>query len=103
MGEEARKSSRPIGGIYHLGQVITSGGMLTTYTAYNRNTNDVIGLQVIEFPSDINIQVVQQLLQPLEKRRSLHSPHVIGVYDWGIDGTRAFIATDPPRGITLRH
>ncbi len=103
MGEEARKSSRPIGGIYHLGQVITSGGMLTTHTAYNRNTNDVIGLLVIELRPEMDIQVVQQLLQPLEKRRSLHSPHVIGVYDWGIDGTRAFIATDPPRGITLRH
>lgn len=103
MGEEARKSSRLIGGIYHLGQVITSGGMLTTYTAYNRNTNDVIGLLVIELPPEMDTQVVQHLLQPLEKRRSLHSPHVIGVYDWGIDGNRAYIATDPPRGITLRH
>lgn len=28
---------------------------------------------------------------------------MIHVYDWGIDGSRAYIATDPPRGITLRH
>ncbi|TMD68500.1 MAG: FHA domain-containing protein [Chloroflexi bacterium] len=103
MGEEKRKSPRQIGGIYRLGQVITAGGMLTTYTAYNRNTNDVVGLLVIEFPAAMDVQAVQQLLQPLEKRRSLHSPNVIGVHDWGIDGTRAYIATDPPRGIALRH
>lgn len=103
MGEEIRKSPRQIGGIYRLGQVITAGGMLTTYTAYNHNTNDVVGLLVIEFPPVMDAQVVQQLFQPLERRRSLHSPNVISVYDWGIDGTRAYIATDPPRGITLRH
>jgi len=103
MAEEMRKSPRQIGGIYHLGQVITAGAMLTTYTAYNRNTNDVVGLLVIEFPPAMDAQAVQQLLQPLEKRRSLHSQNVIGVYDWGIDGTQAYIATDPPRGITLRH
>ena len=103
MGEEIRKSSRLIGSVYRLGQVITPGGMLTTSTAYNRNTNDVVGLQVIEFSPTLDVQAVQQLLQPLEKRRSIHSPHVIGVYDWGIDGNRVYIATDPPRGITLRH
>ena len=103
MGEEIRKSPRLIGGIYRLGQVIISGEMLTTYTAYNRNTNDVVGLQVIKFSPAMDVQVVQQLLQPLEKRRFIRSPHVIGVYDWGIDKTRVYIATDPPRGITLRH
>src|SRR5436305_13832540 len=103
MGEEKRKSPRQIGGIYRLGQVITAGGMLTTYTAYNRNTNDVVGLLVIEFPPAMDGQDVQQLLQPLEKRRSLHSQNVIGVYDWGIDGTHAYIATDPTCPITLRY
>ncbi len=98
-----RKSPRLIGDVYRLGQVITSGGMLTTYTAYNRNTNDVVGLLVIEFSPALDVQAVQQLLHPLEKRRSIHAPNVIGVHDWGIDGTRLYIATDPPRGITLRH
>ncbi|HLZ81443.1 MAG TPA: FHA domain-containing serine/threonine-protein kinase [Ktedonobacteraceae bacterium] len=103
MGEERRKSPRLIGGIYQLGQVITSGGMLTTFTAYNRNTSDVVGLLVIEFSPAMDVQAVQQLLHPFEKRRFLHSPNVIGVHDWAIDGTRLYIATDPPRGITLRH
>ena len=99
----SQRDTRQIGGIYRVGQVITSGGMLTTYTAYNRNTNDVVGLYVIECPPSLAEQTISQLLQPLERRRLLQSPHVLPVYDWGIDGNRAYIATDPPRGMTLRY
>lgn len=99
----AQRNARPVGGIYQVGQVITSGGMLTSYTAYNRNTNDVVGLLVVEFAPTIDAQTVQQLLQPLERRRSIDSPNLIHLYDWGIDGNRLYIATDPPRGMTLRY
>ncbi len=99
----SQRDSRLIGGVYMVGQVITTGGMLSTYTAYNRNTNDVVGLQVIEFPPDFDAYTVQQQLQPLEQRRSIQSPYVIRVHDWGIDGNRIYIATDPPRGMTLQH
>ena len=99
----AQRNARPVGGIYQVGQVITSGGMLTSYTAYNRNTNDVVGLLVVEFAPAIDAQTVQQLLQPLERRRSIDSPNLIHVYDWGIDGNRLYMATDPPRGMTLRY
>lgn len=99
----AQRDARQIGGIYRIGQVITSGGMLTTYTAYNRNTNDVVGLYVLEYPPAFDAEAVSQMLQPLEHRRAIQSPHVLHVYDWGIDGTRAYIATDPPRGMTLRY
>src|SRR6266516_3577526 len=99
----AQRNARPIGSIYQVGQVITSGGMLTSYTAYNRNTNDVVGLLVVEFPATIDAQTVHQLMQPWERRRSIDSPNLIHVYDWGIDGNRLYIATDPPRGMTLRY
>jgi Protein kinase domain/FHA domain len=103
MVEDARKNPRLIGGAYQVGQVITTGPMLTVYTAYNRNTSDVVGLLVLELPPQFEAEVALRLLEPLEQRRLVQSPHVIHVYDWGIDGSRAYIATDPPRGITLRH
>ncbi len=103
MVEDARKNPRLIGGIYQVGQVITTGPMLTVYTAYNRNTSDVVGLQIFELPPRYEAEAALRLLEPLERRRLVQSPHVTHVYDWGIDGSRAFIATDPPRGITLRH
>src|SRR5216684_5906445 len=103
MLEEARRNPRLIGGVYQVGQVITTGPMLTVYSAYNRNTSDVVGLLVLELPPMIDAETAQRLLDPLERRRLVKSLHVIHVYDWGIDGKRVYIATDPPRGVTLRH
>ncbi len=85
-----------------MGQVITTSPTLTTYTAYNRNTNDVVGLIVFELPPTFEAEDALRLLEPLERRRLVESPHVIHVFDWGIDGSRVYIATDPPRGISLR-
>jgi serine/threonine protein kinase len=103
MVEDARKNPRLIGGVYQVGQVITTGPILTIYTAYNRNTSDVVGLLVLELLPLFEAEAALRLLEPLERRRLVQSPHVIHVYDWGIDGSRAYITTDPPRGTTLRH
>src|SRR6266702_4091149 len=102
MVEDARKDPRLIGGVYQVGQVITNSPTLTTYTAYNRNTSDVVGLLVFELPPTVEAEAALRLLEPLERRRLVQSPHVIHVFDWGIDGSRIYIATDPPRGISLR-
>ena len=102
MVEDARKDPRLIGGVYQVGQVITNSPTLTTYTAYNRNTSDVVGLLVVELPPTVEAEAALRLLEPLERRRLVESPHVIHVFDWGIDGSRIYIATDPPRGISLR-
>src|SRR5579859_6287262 len=96
-----QRDVRSIGGVYRLGQLLTTQGMLSTYTAYDHNTNDVVGLFVIEAPSAL--PVVQQWLPLLEKRRPIQSPHLIRLHNWGIDGQRLFIATDPPRGMTLHY
>lgn len=103
MVEDAWKNPRLIGGVYQVGQAITTGPFLNTYTAYNRNTNEVVGLLVFELFPTLEVDAAMRLLEPLERRRQIQSLHVIHVYDWGIDGSRAYIATDPPRGISLRH
>jgi serine/threonine protein kinase len=99
----SQRDTRVIGGIYRIGQVVHSGGMLSIYTAYHRLSNDVVGLYVITFSPTLRTETVQQLLQSLEPRSSLQSPHVLRVHNWGVDGNRAYIATDPPRGVTLQH
>src|SRR5437016_5248583 len=103
MLDKAQNNPRLIGGIYRMGQLITTGPLLSTYTAYNRNTTDVVGLLVFELSPMFDYQMVSGLLQAMERRRQVRSPHVIRVHDRGIDGSRAYIATDAPRGITLRH
>lgn len=99
----SQRDPRLIGGVYRTSQVVISGGILTNYTAYNHNTNEVVGLIVLELPSPTDVQAVQQFFQPMERRRSVKSPQVLQIYDWGIDGNRVYLATDPPRGITLRY
>lgn len=99
----SQRDTRIIGGVYRMGQVITSGGMLTTCIAHNRNTNDVVGLTLIDIPPYVEAQKIEMLLSPLERRRMIHSPHVLQVFNWGMDGSRLYIATDPPRGVMLRY
>jgi len=98
-----QRDMRMIGGLYRLGQVIATNGLLSISTAYNHNTNDVVGLFTIEYPTTLAPQTVRQILQPLQQRQPVHSPHVLTLHNWGTDGLRVFIATDPPRGTTLRH
>jgi hypothetical protein len=81
----SQRDARVIGGVYRTGQLISVGGILTIYTAYNHNTNDVVGLYIIEPLSPGQVQIVQQFQSVLDKRRLIRSPHVIRVYDWGID------------------
>jgi serine/threonine protein kinase len=99
----AQRDARLIGGIYRTGPIITSGEMLTTYIAFNHNTNDNVGLYVITLQTQEQIGIAQTLLQALAKRQGLYSSHVMRVLDWGIDENRAYIATDPPRGVTLQY
>ncbi|MBE3561524.1 MAG: FHA domain-containing protein [Ktedonobacteraceae bacterium] len=95
--------TRPVGGIYQVGQIISAGGPLTICTAYDRNTNDVVGLFIIEVPPSLPLSQIQHYFQSLEQRRTLSSLHVLRVHNWGIDGQRAYVATDPPRGVSLQH
>ncbi len=98
-----QQNPRLFGGYYQVGQVISTGPLLTIYTAYNRYSSDVVGLYVVELPPTMDEESAERLLQVFEQRRQVNSPHVMHVYDWGVDGASAFIATDPPRGLTLRH
>src|SRR5690348_16339532 len=68
MVEDARKNPRLIGGVYQVGQVITRGNTLTNYTAYNRNTNDVVGLFVFDLLPRIGPEAALRFLEPLERR-----------------------------------
>ncbi|GHO45635.1 serine/threonine-protein kinase [Ktedonospora formicarum] len=99
----SQRDTRLIGGVYRTGQILNNGSRITTCTAYNRNTNDVVGLYVIHNLPAIPAPHLKQLLQPLTQRRAVSSPHLLRVHDWGMDGDKIFIATDPPRGVTLRH
>ncbi len=99
----SQRDTKVIGSVYRIGQIVARKGILTTYTAYNRNTNDVVGLFVIEVPPAFRPDMVQQILHPLARRQSIQSPYILQVLGWGFEGSRAYVATNPPRGTTLRY
>lgn len=98
-----QRNTRLVAGVYQVGQIITAVPPLVSYSAYNRNTNDVVGLLVIDVPSSVDPITAHQALASLEARRQVQSPHVISVYNWGFFEGKTYIVTDPPRGITLRQ
>ncbi|WP_069803010.1 protein kinase domain-containing protein [Thermogemmatispora onikobensis] len=98
--------SRLVAGVYRIGQVFTRpGSIVTSCTAYNRNTNDVVGLHLIALPptSAFASQQLQSLFALLERRRQVHSPTVLPLHTWGLDGSWLYLVTDPPRGVSLRY
>lgn len=98
-----QQNSRMFGGYYQVAQVIFTGPLLTIYTAYHHYNSERVGLYVVELPPTMDEEAADSHLQVFEKRRQVNSPHVIHVYDWGVDEGSIFIATDAPRGVTLRH
>jgi serine/threonine protein kinase len=98
-----QQNPRMFGGYYQVAQVISTGPLLTMYTAYHLYSSDLVGLWVVELPPTVDEEAAERLLRVFEQRRRVNSPHVIHVYDWGVDERGVFIATDPPRGVTLRH
>ncbi|WP_052889844.1 protein kinase domain-containing protein [Thermogemmatispora carboxidivorans] len=98
--------SRLVAGVYRIGQVFTrAGSTVTSCTAYNRNTNDVVGLHLLALPptSAFAPQQLQSLFALLERRRQVHSPAVLPLHTWGLDGSWLYLVTDPPRGVSLRY
>lgn len=98
-----QRNPRLIGGIYQMGQVVTVGPALTVATAYNRNSGDPIGLNIVELPPGMDEPVVLSQCASLDQRKLVQSPHVLRLLDWGLDGARIYIVTNPPRGISLRQ
>ncbi len=99
----AQRDARLIGGTYRLGPAMATSDMLTTYTATQLKTLEMVGIFVIEFPPSFHAQTVQHFLKPLERYTHVQSAHVLQVLDWGVDANRAYIATNAPRGIPLRY
>ncbi|HEY6540419.1 MAG TPA: serine/threonine-protein kinase, partial [Ktedonobacteraceae bacterium] len=98
-----QQNPRMFGGYYQVAQVISTGPLLTIYTAYHHYSSDKVGLYVVELPPTVDEEAVERHLHVFEKRRLVNSRHVIHIYDWGVDDGSAFIAADPPLGVTLRH
>src|SRR5215831_5570960 len=87
----AQRNTRLIAGVYQVGQVITAAPPLVSYSAYNRNTNNVVGLLVIDLLPSVDPVTARQALAPLVRQQQVQSQHVISVFSWGVVEGKAYI------------
>ncbi|HJL88971.1 MAG TPA: protein kinase [Acidimicrobiales bacterium] len=98
-------SSSPIGqlvdGRYRLSEAIGTGGSGTVYLAEDISLGRRVAVKVLHTAASRDPAFVRQFRAEAQAVASLKSPHVVDVYDWGVDG-QAYLVTEYLGGGSLR-
>ena len=98
-------SSSPIGqlvdGRYRLSEAIGTGGSGTVYLAEDISLGRRVAVKVLHTVASRDPAFVRQFRAEAQAVASLNSPHVVDVYDWGVDG-QAYLVTEYLGGGSLR-
>lgn len=104
-GSGGPTSSSPIGqlvdGRYRLSDVIGTGGSGTVYLAEDISLGRRVAVKVLHTAASRDPAFVRQFRAEAQAVASLNSPHVVDVYDWGVDG-QAYLVTEYLGGGSLR-
>lgn len=74
-----------IGGRYEVDSVIGKGTFGPTYKARDVATDKLLCLKMVSTPISRHKRVVKRILQEVEKSKTLTHPHIVPIYDSGID------------------
>lgn len=92
---------RMLGGRYRLGGVIGTGGSGTVYLADDLSLGRQVAVKVLH-PSLVGDEAfVERFRSEARLVASLADPHVVAIYDWGVDG-QAYLVTEYLGGGSLR-
>ena len=104
-GSGGPASSSPIGqlvdGRYRLSEAIGTGGSGTVYLAEDISLGRRVAVKVLHTAASRDPAFVRQFRAEAQAVASLKSPHVVDVYDWGVDG-QAYLVTEYLGGGSLR-
>ena len=104
-GSGGPASSSPIGqlvdGRYRLSEAIGTGGSGTVYLAEDISLGRRVAVKVLHTAASRDPAFVRQFRAEAQAVASLNSPHVVDVYDWGVDG-QAYLVTEYLGGGSLR-
>ncbi len=90
-------------GPYHVRERIGQGGMADVYRAYQPSVKREVALKVIPVVAGAESEVLEQrFTQEAEMIASLEHPHILPVFDYGVDGDALYLAMRLLRGGTLR-
>ncbi|MDP7598341.1 MAG: protein kinase [Acidimicrobiales bacterium] len=104
-GSGGPASLSPIGqlvdGRYRLSEAIGTGGSGTVYLAEDISLGRRVAVKVLHTAASRDPAFVRQFRAEAQAVASLNSPHVVDVYDWGVDG-QAYLVTEYLGGGSLR-
>jgi serine/threonine-protein kinase len=104
-GGSGGPASSPIGqlvdGRYRLSEAIGTGGSGTVYLAEDISLGRRVAVKVLHTVASRDPAFVRQFRAEAQAVASLNSPHVVDVYDWGVDG-QAYLVTEYLGGGSLR-
>jgi len=92
---------RMLGGRYRLGGVIGTGGSGTVYQADDLSLGRRVAVKVLHSSLVGDEAFVGRFRTEARLVASLADPHVVAIYDWGVDG-QAFLVTEYLGGGSLR-
>ncbi len=94
-------ADRLIDGRYRLREAIGTGGSGTVFLAEDISLGRRVAVKVLHTASAGDPVFIRQFRSEAQVVASLNSPHVVDVYDWGVDG-QAYLVTEYLGGGSLR-
>lgn len=98
----AQQPPRIVNNLYRLGPALISGSVATLFSGVYLATNDQVAVLLARLPARTDHARVQGLLQSARTLTVLLHPHVLHLYEVGIDQGECFLVTDL-RGRPLRE
>ena len=92
-----------LGGRYRVGHAIARGGMATVYTATDTRLERTVALKVLRPDLSADKDFMARFLREARATAALSHPNVVGVFDFDVTDTLAYLVLEYVPGHTLRH
>jgi eukaryotic-like serine/threonine-protein kinase len=96
-----RQPGEVLGGRYRLIRPLGQGGMGSVWHAEHLTLTSAVALKLIETPAHPAAAVTERFLREARLAAALRSPHVVQIFDYGVDGQTPYIAMELLEGESL--
>lgn len=94
---------RTLAGRYELVQAIGRGGMGQVWSALDPRLQRQVAVKTVDLGHGADPVVAQRFQQEAQATAALNSPHIVTIFDSGVDGDTAFIVMELLRGPSLEE
>jgi len=91
-----------IKGLYKIYDEVGSGGIATVYLARNLRTNQIVAVKVVHPHIAKDPEVVKRFQREAGLLTGLSNPHLVQVFDYGVENGRHYLVMEYVEGRTLK-